>query len=66
MSFTAACYTRGCGWKKRDAKTAAEAQHLGAWHAVAMKLKTGQGHETSFFDNGDGQAPVKTLTAAAD
>ncbi len=64
MSFTAACYTRGCGWKKRDAKSAAEAHRYGQWHAVEMKLKTGQGHETNFFDNGDNGAPRKNGTGA--
>ena len=53
MSFTAACYTRGCGWKKSNAKDAGEAHRWGQWHAVEMKLKSGQGHETNFFFNED-------------
>jgi len=52
MSFTAACYTRGCGWKRENAKDAGEALRWGQWHAVEMKLKTGRGHETSCFDEG--------------
>jgi hypothetical protein len=66
MSFTAACYTRGCGWKKTNAKDAAEAQRWGQWHAVEMKLKAGQMHETNFFDNGDeAAAPARPLARAA-
>jgi hypothetical protein len=41
---------------KRNAKSAAEAMHWGSWHAVEMKLKTGQGHETNFFANQDSES----------
>lgn len=51
MAFTAACYTRGCGWKRENAKDGVEAHLWGQWHAVEMKLKTGQGHVTNFFNN---------------
>ncbi len=63
MSFTAACYTRGCGWKRSNAKDAAEAHRWGQWHAVEMKLKSGQGHDTNFFYNGD-EEPAKAATAS--
>lgn len=49
MSFTAACYTAGCGWKKDNAKDATEAQQWGQWHALEMKWKTGRSHDTKFF-----------------
>ncbi len=63
MSFTAACYTRGCGWKREHAKDGAEAHRWGQWHAVEMKLKTGQGHTTSFFSNADATEPAPLRTA---
>jgi len=47
MSFTAACYTPGCGWKKKTARDAAEALRWGQWHTVEMKLKTGRRHDTN-------------------
>jgi hypothetical protein len=47
MSFTAACYTRGCGWKRTGARAAAEALRWGQRHALEMKWRTGQAHETT-------------------
>ncbi|HTU00884.1 MAG TPA: hypothetical protein VMG58_03670 [Candidatus Sulfotelmatobacter sp.] len=52
MSYTAACYTKGCGWKREHAETGREAKAWGQWHEVAVKLKTGQRHETTFFEEG--------------
>jgi len=49
MSFTVACYTRGCRWKRTGAGTPAEALRWGQWHAVEMKWRGGQAHDTTCF-----------------
>jgi len=63
MSFTAACYTRGCGWKRTGAATPAEALRWGQWHAVEMKWRAGQAHDTTCFLSAAGAAP-RDATAA--
>jgi hypothetical protein len=57
MPYTAACYTKGCGWKRQHAETGQEARDWGQWHEVEMKLKAGQRHETTFFEEGEANPP---------